>query len=208
MTNFRKYSLILLLNIATAAVTVASTIMSVSPLVTEPTQVDADCSTAVYDGLVALQWRLDSDFVPAYFEVQRYQTGTKFETIASLAAVDEGILSYLDHDAVGVAYYRLRYIGAKGQQKFSSTSRVVVHADVDVVINTDDPSAPTIDISVQGKYEIARVISASDGTVMLSTTISSDPTSLSLAHCPQGTYILELRDINGSRKLVKKVVKV
>jgi len=159
MTNFRKYSLILLLNIATAAVTVASTIMSVSPLVTEPTQVDADCSTAVYDGLVALQWRLDSDFV-------------------------------------------------QGQQKFSSTSRVVVHADVDVVINTDDPSAPTIDISVQGKYEIARVISASDGTVMLSTTISSDPTSLSLAHCPQGTYILELRDINGSRKLVKKVVKV
>lgn len=170
-------------------------------------QSEGSCNVTLTEGHVTLEWDLISDFYPSYYEVQRYQSGSKFETIATLTEAPKGSITYIDPEASGVVFYRLRYVGSQGQQYFSSTARVVVSDEPGITIDEDSNGQVLIHVPSQRQYEVIRVISGQDGTVLQAKKLTTEPTAVSLQAYPSGVYLVELTDVYGINKTVKKVVK-
>lgn len=160
---------------------------------------------------VRLNWTTASEVNNAGFEVQKSVDGENWQAIGWVdgegSSTEIHHYTYLDTDAAGTIYYRLKQIDFDGQFEYSKT--IVIHSSansdknikiyptlVDHQITIERAGASTLQI-INATGHIVRTISTNNTT---------DKITIDCRNLPQGMYWLSLSD--GIRQHSSKFIKL
>lgn len=157
---------------------------------------------------VQLNWRVaDVDNVNHY-EVERSSDGRNFASIATVALSKNNSYSYLDVNAGGTVYYRIKNVDNDGQFKFSSISRIANGLSSIVMNAFPQPAASRLTVQHATITNNALfTLSTVDGRVVstIRPTTGSMQTMVDLSKLQSGLYLLRFNDGQGNTETLKVV---
>lgn len=167
---------------------------------------------------VAITWLTQTERNSSYFEVERSRDGEHFAPIGSVEAAGVSLsridYSLLDQDPLeGRAYYRLRQVDRDGTFSFSNVVTVQYQSTIARLMIHPNPAEESIMVAFDGSELGALEVEILDGAgrrvrlarVQLQGGISSLP--LNVMDLDSGSYLVQIRSVDGSRSAVGRFVK-
>ena len=174
------------------------------------------------DETTGLGWFCASEYHNAWFYIERSADGKDFQVIDSLPTNIPNGTTPLPHDYYktdlqpmhGYNYYRIRQLNSFGGISFSNTVRVnfvgkpwriwaypnPVHSTLHLKIFSDVNTRGILRMTnLSGKELIQTVVSLEDGYNDL---------TLPMENATNGMYILSISDLNSSREVIDKIIKL
>lgn len=163
------------------------------------------------DGYNSLQWSTASEQNSSYFEIQRSENSTDFNTIAKVTASgnSSSIKNYQYNDnqissATSIYYYRLKMVDIDGSVKYSSIIFIKNSAGgVTTVYPNPARNQITINIADQSLLKTQALLSDLSGKVLQRITLNQTSTQVDISNYVKGIYILKFTNGN-SIKIVKE----
>lgn len=143
---------------------------------------------------VVLSWETASEANVAYYDIERSNDGSSFESIHTLPAI--GNSSTLQHYETldrqplrGWSYYRIKIVDTDGSFAFSPIRNILINALADKVVIYPNPIQQGAALQIKTMLDdmLTLTIYASDGEHVGSFSLYGD-TSLDLGDLPVGTY--------------------
>ena len=157
---------------------------------------------------VQLSWQTaDVDNVNHY-EVERSSDGHNFASIASVALSKNNSYSYLDVNAGGTVYYRVKNVDNDGKFKFSSIARIANGLSSIVMNAFPQPAASRLTVQHTTVTNNALfTLSTVDGRVVstIRPVAGSMQTMVDLSKLQSGLYLLRFNDGAGNTETMKVV---
>ncbi|WP_017257166.1 LamG-like jellyroll fold domain-containing protein [Pedobacter arcticus] len=188
-------------------------------LVTDATETPLPVSlesfkSSIYKGITELRWVTASEQNNKGFEVQKSLDGKSFEKlgfvnskVASGNSTQKLFYTFQDNAVPrGTNYYRLKQLDFDGQAKYSEICFVTANLKLAEFTVYPNPAKESINLQFpENKFKTAKLLNAT-GTLFLEKDLENQTTiSLNTSKIAPGTYILVLKNLNGSTQS-KKVI--
>ncbi len=150
------------------------------------------------DGVNQLSWSTASEKDNAYFEIERSNTGTKFESIGKVqgagTTVETQYYTFSDlNPSTTLNYYRLKQVDIDGTFEYSSIVSINIE---DKDFNTKvfpSPTSNVLNVEANQKVNTVEIIDLTGRVIMSELYKNLNSVQLNVAHLPTGTYFVSIK---------------
>ncbi|RYZ24742.1 MAG: T9SS type A sorting domain-containing protein, partial [Sphingobacteriales bacterium] len=155
-----------------------------------------------------VSWSTSSETAGDYFEIERSDNGSVFETLAMIPAGNRsGEYRYTDIAPIpGINYYRLRMLDAGGRFTYSKVVSATMKASDELVLKAyPNPVKDVLTVQLSGSLQIDGTITITDATgkMLLSRDVTTGTYQIPMQALSSGIYFL-----NYSSGELKRSVKI